>query len=727
MIDSPKWRRLAGMGIDELTVRGRQATWTLLERFGVAGGARPPRDATGGRGGSRARPDPLARFRETVRDRFFPGACDAASASVLRSRLPRAAGALLAAAESVCAGRFDLLGYRGLRFGDPIDWHLDPVSGRRSPPGHWSRLDPLDASRAGDSKVVWELNRHQWMVILGQAYRLTGEERFAQAFAPQATHWIEVNPPQRGINWASSLEAALRLISWTWTMALVASSQVLTAAMFARLVWCIEAHARHIERHLSRYFSPNTHLTGEALGLFYAGAVFPWLRGAARWRALGARILGEQSERQVLPDGVHFELSTCYQRYTAEFYLHFLILARRQGIAVPAPLHARLERLIEFLLAVRRPDGSVPSLGDDDGGALLPLALRPPGDFRGLFALAAAFLGRADFAWAAGGPAPEVLWVLGPRGLESLEALDPAPPASAPSRLFPSGGYAVMRSGWDRAAHHAILDAGPLGCSVSGGHGHADLLSIQCSAFGEPFLVDPGTGVYAAGRPWRDHFRSSAAHSTVEVDGRPQAVPEGPFRWRHRPAACLRRFVSTEHYDYADADHDAYGRLPDPVRHRRRVIFARRRYWVLVDDLEGEAEHRIELRFQFAPLPVSMDDDSWARARGAGGGGLLLRAFARIPLQASLLCGESAPFQGWISPAYGRAVPAPLLVYRTQGRLPLRIVTLLYPIASSLDPPPRVRLAGDSGSAPDGLALAHGDGLFDALAWGDDGVVLRRA
>ena len=64
-----------------------------------------------------------------------------------RSRTPDAARAIVDAADSIVAGRFDLLGYRGLGFGDPIDWHLDPVNGRRAPLVHWSRIDALDRRR----------------------------------------------------------------------------------------------------------------------------------------------------------------------------------------------------------------------------------------------------------------------------------------------------------------------------------------------------------------------------------------------------------------------------------------------------------------------------------------------------------------------------------------------------------------------------------------------------
>src|SRR5262249_20933109 len=154
-----------------------------------------------------------------------------------------------------------------------------------------------------------------------------------------------------------------------------------------------------------------------------------------------------------------------------------------------------------------RPDGGMPSIGDADGGWLLPLApARSPDDLRGVFAVAAAVFGRADYAWAAGGAAPEILWLLGPTGLRAFEARAPAPPPANPSRLFSQGGYAVMSSGWERDAHHLVFDAGPLGCPVSGGHGHADLLSVQCAAFGEAFVVDPGTYVYTPEPAWRDYF-----------------------------------------------------------------------------------------------------------------------------------------------------------------------------------------------------------------------------
>ena len=687
--------RLARMSTDELVGRSRQAAAKLLERSGVL--VRP-----------RLGPDhrlSLERFRAVTPRRFFDGAASERTLRLVLDRMPAARDEAVAVADAACVGRFDLLGYKDLSFGDPIDWSLDPVSGRRAPVDHWSRLDPLDPRAVGDSKVVWELNRHQWMVRLGQAYRLTGDLRFARAFTDGVERWIDANPPGVGINWASSLEVALRLIAWSWALVLFRGAPLLTPAWFARTIGSIWAHATHVERYLSTYFSPNTHLTGEALGLVYAGLLLPELPRADRWRDLGTQILVDQSARHILPDGVYFEQSTGYQRYTLEFYLHFLILAERNAWPVPESVAQRVGRMLDFLLAVRFPDGVMPQIGDADGGTLLPLAERGQDDFRGVFGTAAAFFGRADCAWAAGAAPPEVLWLLGPAGLDAFDALEPAPPTAPPSGLFAAGGYAVMRDSWRPDAHQLIFDVGPLGCPVSGGHGHADLLSVQCAAFGEPYLVDSGTYCYAGDAVSRSYFRCTSAHSALVVDGESQAAPAGPFRWAERPAARLLDWRSTAELDLAEAEHRAYVHLPGAVVHRRRVVFVKAGYWILVDDVEGSGEHQVELQFQFAPLEVHVDPTLWARAGGRRGRALLVRPFSNVALKPSVHTGELAPMRGWISPVYGRREPAPLLIYATVTTLPLRVITLLLPSAGSSATVPAVSAVADASGSPVGLVL----------------------
>ena len=141
----------------------------------------------------------------------------------------------------------------------------------------------------------------------------------------------------------------------------------------------IGQHARHISRYLSYYFSPNTHLSGEALGLFYAGTLFPEFRDAARWRSIGTRVLLAESRSQLFSDGVHFEQSTCYHTYTLDTYLHFVLLAARNGVTLP-------DHLVEQVDTCRVPDFRVsrtdrfPALATGwRGRRLLPLAGRQRG------------------------------------------------------------------------------------------------------------------------------------------------------------------------------------------------------------------------------------------------------------------------------------------------------------------------------------------------------------
>jgi hypothetical protein len=262
-----------------------------------------------------------------------------------------------------------------------------------------------------------------------------------------------------------------------------------------------------------------------------------------------------------------------------------------------------------------------------------------------------------------------------------------------------------MRSGWERDDHHVIVDIGPIGCPVSGGHGHADLLSLQCSIFGEPCLVDAGTYSYTGDSQWRDFFRSTAAHSTVLVDGLSQSEPAGSFGWKRQPRVKLREWHSTPEFDFLDAEHDGYRTLPDPVIHRRRVIFVKPGYWIVVDDLSGQARHQLDLTFQFAPLVVTLGTHPWARAQTPRGRVLWICPFPSAPVQPSLKCGELSPIRGWISRDYGQRHPAPMLIYSFAVALPWRIVTLLLPDRQGQPAPPGVRAIYDETGRPTGVAF----------------------
>ena len=665
----PRNRRgLRGRSRRELRVRGAQAAAALGERA-LPGLLREPRRGVVFAPEHDTSADELLdHFRTRTLPRLTPAFDDPMrTAADLRRRFGPSTGAeLLERADRICEGRFDLLGYRDLSFGSPIDWHLDPVSGGRTPLAHWSTLTRPDQRSIVDRKVVWELNRHQWFVVLGRAYSLTRDERYADAFARALESWLDGNPPGRGVNWSSSLEVSLRAISWTWALQLFRASPVLTPDLFLRALHSLHLHARHVQRYLSTYSSPNTHLTGEALGLVYLGTLWPELRGAREWQVAGREILIASLGRQVADDGVYFERASAYQRYTIDFFTHLDVLASANGEVLPPVVRARLGAMLDHVLAISRPDGTMPLLGDDDGGGLLPLSEQPYAETRSALAVGAALLGRADLKEVAGAATEEVLWLLGPEGLAAYDRLEARPP-HATSRAFPSGGYYVMRDGWSGSSSVLTIDCGDHG----GGHGHADALSFDLCVRGRPALVDPGTFTYARTHEGDDYFRSTAAHNTVVVDGASSSVPAGPFGWSHVASCAAHSWITTDRCDFFEGSHDGYERLADPVRHIRSVLFVRGGYWIVRDRLAAAGEHRYELRFHFAP-GASPTLEPW----GVREPELVVAAPGHE--------GAWALTTEWVSPRYGEREAAPVATLEVTAEGPQDLLTVLLPGAAKV-------------------------------------------
>ena len=573
----------------------------------------------------------------------------------LLQRLPAAADEARTAGDRLIAGRVDLLGYRDLSFGpDPADpdWHTDPVHGRRAPLRFWRQVPYLDPG-IGDHKIIWELNRHQHWLALGRAAWLTGDPAYARLFGAQLQSWLRANPPLMGVNWASMLELAFRAISWVWALHLFVPFEDLSEdPWLVDLLLDLDAHADHIERHLSVYFSPNTHLLGEALALYVVGRSLPELKSAGRWEAAGRDVLLRETRGQVHPDGAHAEQSLHYHRYALDFYLLALAVARTTGDAAAAAFADAASRLAAFCRALADDHGRLATIGDDDGGMLFPIRRLPPADATPSLAVAAALLNRPELA--IGPVCEEVFWMTGGEPLTVARV-------SPPSILFPDAGYAVLRT----PRLHAIMDVGPHGF-LNGGHAHADALSLTLTVDDQPFLIDPGTGAYTIDPGIRDRFRSTAMHNTLVVDGRDQSVPRGPFHWNTRTDARLLRWVTTASADYAQGEHDGYS----PTRHRRTIL--RVGDLILVEDrVIGSGEVPSTLHWHIQPeWAISHAGDTLVATHPAGPrvlvastGGLLSVAHAE---QGGV---------GWVAPIYGQVIPGSTLRQTMTGALPRTVVT----------------------------------------------------
>jgi hypothetical protein len=589
-----------------------------------------------------------------------------------------AAERILAEASELCAHRMRVLGY-GVRDGGPvIDWHRDLVVGARWPRRYWGFM-PRGRAQGWDPKVVWEPSRHQHFLVLAAAAALTGDRAYADEVADQLAGWIEQNPTGIGIHWLESLEPALRVLSWLWALPLVLESSRFTPELCGAVLRSLVSQVRHVAANLSTYTSPNTHLIAEGLALFVVGTVLPELETAARWREQGRAILEREIAIQLGTDGVYREASLYYHAYTVEFYLLATVLAARNGVALAPAVREGLERMLEALAWLVRPDGTLPSVGDADGGRTLRLGAPHLGRVDELLASGAVLFGRADLRAGLPSRGAEAAW-LWPDGVARLARLGWAAPARG-WRRFADARLAVERRRAGGDERWLLFDAGDLGM-LSGGHGHAGCLGLELYAHGRPLIVDRGTYVYNAARAWRRHFRSTRAHSTVVVDGIDQADDAGEFRWATRYRSRIVREVSTPDYVVVTGEHDGYRRLPDPVVHRRTVLSVAGEYWVCVDVLDGRGTHDAEFLFHLAPdLDAETDADGVFAAPPGVPEGLLVVAAGFDTDHARIVSGEIEPIQGWHSDNYGDKRPAPVVVRREHLRLPAVRVHILAPVA----------------------------------------------
>jgi hypothetical protein len=540
------------------------------------------------------------------------------------------AAQVLLLAEGLLEHRFPLLGLT-IETGPDIDWRRDYANGVSTGTAYFRTVPYLDFARVGDHKVVWELNRHQHLPLLAQAFLLSGRREFLDEAFRQLESWIDRNPFLQGMNWASALEAAFRGLSWAWLWTMAGTE--MPEPLRRRFLTALYRHGRFIERNLSVYFAPNTHLLGEAVALHALGTLFPGFPRARRWAEVGGRIVREQMEAQVRPDGSHFEQSAYYHVYALDMFLLHQLLGRP-----PAEYTARLARMAEYLHALMGPSGLLPLLGDDDGGRLFhPFGERERFGNATLATCAVLFrrpewlLPDTDFD-------TQAAWWLG----ERVEEFRGCPPgAGGASRLFRDAAVAIMAS----ADVHIVMKAGPFGAGPAG-HSHSDALSLVARVGPHETLIDPGTYTYTD-QAERNRFRGSMAHNTVRIDGRDQAVPAGPFRWRDKPDTAIAAWNTSPDRDSLDAS-CAYGGFT----HRRRALFLKReQVLVVLDSVDGPAgEHLLE---QF-----------WHPGSLAGARRLSTSGTAEV-------------LEGWRSHALCSREPAPLVRVAYRGPLPIDMAAVL--------------------------------------------------
>ncbi|MGB2959905.1 MAG: alginate lyase family protein, partial [Bacteroidota bacterium] len=553
-------------------------------------------------------------------------------------------------------------------FGPTISWNRDYLSGREAPLDFGPTLDYRDPEKCGDIKYAWELNRHHHLVELAKAWYLTGDDAYAHEVTHQVDSWIDSSPYLYGINWASSLESAIRVINWCFCLSLLESGigTVVKREFVKKWMASIHEHLMFISRNFSGYSSANNHLIGEASGLF-VGAVSCRFAESRKWIRKSRQILEREVSRQNWPDGVNKEQALAYQAFVFDFLLLAGQLGGRNSVHFSKEYWSRLEKMAEFIHAMIDEDGEVPRIGDDDDGYVVRLSHRPDfRQFRSLLATSAILFGRRDFEAKSFGIDEKTFWLL---GLTKTATPETAQETGDGTTSFPHGGYTILSGGGARL----VFDSGPLGYLSLAAHGHADALSIVLNYDGRPFLVDPGTYAYHTRREWRDYFRGTSAHNTLVLDGEDQSLIGGNFMWSRKARCTL--------LDLGDrsvrASHDGYTRLRRPAIHERAVSFlSERNAFEMKDTIKGAGDHRVEQFFHFSPECACREENG---AYVIENRGVRIRLVPdRQVSTRGVHTGETDPIRGWYSPGFDRKSPSPTLCCTLDIDGGAELITMIY-------------------------------------------------
>lgn len=586
-------------------------------------------------------------------------------------------------ADAVLDGVIPFFGALRVDTGFPPDWWRDAVSGNRLDPARdWTRMG-FYGRDFGDLKFVLEPSRFLFVYPLVRAYRLSGDDRYAEGFWRALESWRLASPPMRGPLWVCGQETALRMLSWMFGMHAFLDAPSTTPERIGMLAGMVAAHGWRVEQTLEYARSQrNNHLLSEAAGLWTAGALFPEMRHAERWRSVGAAMMLEGVADQFREDGAYAQHSFNYQRLALSLCAWMIRLGALHGQAWPPEFRDRVAASLRLMAAFVEPgSGRMPNYGSNDGAHVLPLSGCGYHDFRPELQLVARVLDLPPpFP---PGPWDEVsLWLLGPDAL----AAGPARPAAvAPEREPPPAATGYLRLGSGTSwglVRCARYDRRPA---------RADQLHLDLWWRGVNVVRGPGSYLYAGEPPWDNGLAGTAVHNTVAVDRKDQMQRAGRFLWLTRAQGTTHalRAGEADGWDRFEGGHDGYREAG--VSHRRAVLRLGDDGWLVVDDLLGEGVHHGSLHWLLPDVPFSADPEApgttvfetpagpmrWTIVSSAPARVYRVRAGVPDVPPLAPVAAALAQLRGWESPTYGELRPAVSLVCDARAPLPLRFVSLV--------------------------------------------------
>lgn len=370
--------------------------------------------------------------------------------------------------------------------------------------------------------------------------------------------WVAENPPGLNIGW-DPYPTSLRIVNWIkWYFSGAELSNLAVDSLACQIRFLMQQIEWHIQ---------GNHLLANAKALVFAGAFFQGGE-AEKWLFKGMKILQEQLDEQILDDGGHFERSPMYHSIVFDDLLDLLNL-----IETYPEVFANFNGIAEkwrIILANMR--------------CWLDVMCHPDGEI--------SFFNDAAFGIA---PTPSELFSYA----ERLKV--PAPSKMKDVTHLEQSGY--IRVNTKNAV--LIIDVAPIEPDYLPGHAHADTLSFELSLNKKRVIVNSGTSQYGIG-PQREFERSTAAHNTMEIDGKNSSEVWAGFRVARRANLKIVNVYCNGDETIIEAEHDGYLRLSGaPIHHRKWHI--NNKTISITDEVRGSFRYA-STRFYFHPkLSVYLD------------------------------------------------------------------------------------------------------------------------
>jgi len=407
-------------------------------------------------------------------------------------------------ANSICKNEFNLLGGSLSCPNENIDWHTDFINNFTWPSDILYSKVRSHSIKGADIKVPWELSRFNFVISISLAYLVNGDKKYVNKFIALSTNWMNSNPVGYGVNWACTMDVAIRAINWTTALALL--YEPLSTDVYCEFLKKIRnslwSHANFIRTHLEwngpKANSGANHLLFNLVGLYTLGVFFKNSTKGKKWLKYAQSNLEFQMDRQVLDDGVHFECSIGYHRLCLEAFLWCKHLAKNIEQPFSSAYYNRLEKMQAFVSDYIKPTGLAPLVGDNDDGRLFDTGLLPLSNHKYLLP-----------------DSEDGTFYLDRFLLDGTLSVGPQTPNQGVSEYNSSGFYFFTS-----LDTKLLVRAGNL--AYDGTHAHNDQLSFELTINHTDIFVDRGTFQYSANPAQRNLFRSTEAHNTMRINNQEQ-------------------------------------------------------------------------------------------------------------------------------------------------------------------------------------------------------------